>query len=166
MQINVAGDEGGGRVVSHKLMASSGNCPFALFLNRNLKFEFQVCGSAILCVGCWLAVDKTSFIHLTKFQTLSDDVQVCFNLTSLLFSFFVQFMFHHFRFTLYFVPFSLCFSCKTRPRASSGYVLFSGFCICLRPFFFLLLTFPLFLLKTSSCALRTSYISTVFKVIN
>ncbi len=95
MQINVAEDEGGGRVVSHKLMASSGNCPFALFLNRNIKFEFQVCGSAILCVGCWLAVDKTSFIHLTKFQTLSDDVQVCFNLFSLFRPIYVSsFLFH------------------------------------------------------------------------
>ena len=38
----------------------------------------QVVGSVVLCIGVWLAVDKTSFIHLTKFsQThLDQGVQV------------------------------------------------------------------------------------------
>ena len=41
-------------------------------------FFLQVVGSVVLCIGVWLAVDKTSFIHLTKFsQThLDQGVQV------------------------------------------------------------------------------------------
>ena len=31
---------------------------------------FQVVGSAVLCIGVWMAVDKTSFIHLTKFGSI------------------------------------------------------------------------------------------------
>lgn len=36
----------------------------------------QVVGTAILGVGTWLAVDKRSFIHLTRFSTLKADVEV------------------------------------------------------------------------------------------
>jgi len=32
------------------------------------NFVFFVVGSVVLCIGVWLAVDKTSFIHLTKFS--------------------------------------------------------------------------------------------------
>ena len=47
------------------------------FLNFLSSF-LQVVGSVVLCIGVWLAVDKTSFIHLTKFsQThLDQGVQV------------------------------------------------------------------------------------------
>jgi len=42
------------------------------------NFVFFVVGSVVLCIGVWLAVDKTSFIHLTKFsQThLDQGVQI------------------------------------------------------------------------------------------
>lgn len=39
------------------------------------NFIFFVVGSAVLCVGIWLAVDKTSFIHLTHFSTLDKNVE-------------------------------------------------------------------------------------------
>ena len=39
----------------------------------------QVVGSAVLCVGIWLAVDKTSFIHFAHFAkfTVEEGVKVC-----------------------------------------------------------------------------------------
>ncbi|TRY71756.1 hypothetical protein TCAL_09985 [Tigriopus californicus] len=40
------------------------------------NFIFFVCGTAILGVGTWLAVDKRSFIHLTRFSTLKADVEL------------------------------------------------------------------------------------------
>ena len=36
----------------------------------------QITGSAVLFIGVWLAVDKTSFIHLTRFSTLNTGVEV------------------------------------------------------------------------------------------
>ena len=39
------------------------------------SFLFQVSGSAVLCVGVWLAVDKTSFIKLTKFTGLKEGAE-------------------------------------------------------------------------------------------
>jgi tetraspanin-18 len=40
------------------------------------NFIFFVIGSAVLCVGIWLAVDKTSFIHLTHFNTMNESVEI------------------------------------------------------------------------------------------
>jgi len=31
-------------------------------------------GSAVLCIGTWLAVDKNSFIHLTRYSTFNGGV--------------------------------------------------------------------------------------------
>ena len=42
-----------------------------------ISILFQVCGTGVLCIGVWLAVDKTSFIHLTKFSSI-EGVEVSF----------------------------------------------------------------------------------------
>jgi len=43
------------------------------------NFVFFVVGSVVLCIGVWLAVDKTSFIHLTKFSQTHLDQGVQFD---------------------------------------------------------------------------------------
>lgn len=48
----------------------------AKYLLCLFNFVFFVVGSAVLCVGIWLAVDKTSFINLAKFSTLNEGVQI------------------------------------------------------------------------------------------
>lgn len=40
------------------------------------NFAFFIIGSGVLCVGIWLAVDKASFIHLTRFSTLNEGVEI------------------------------------------------------------------------------------------
>lgn len=40
------------------------------------NFVFFLVGSGVLCIGIWLAVDKTSFIHLAKFSTLNEGVEI------------------------------------------------------------------------------------------
>jgi tetraspanin-18 len=47
----------------------------AKYLLCLFNFVFFVVGSAVLCVGIWLAVDKKSFINLAKFSTLTEGVQ-------------------------------------------------------------------------------------------
>jgi len=47
----------------------------AKYLLCLFNFVFFVVGSAVLCVGIWLAVDKKSFINLAKFSTLNEGVQ-------------------------------------------------------------------------------------------
>jgi len=42
----------------------------AKYLLCLFNFVFFVVGSAVLCIGVWMAVDKTSFIHLTKFGSI------------------------------------------------------------------------------------------------
>lgn len=48
----------------------------AKYLLCLFNFAFFVVGSAVLCVGVWLAVDKASFIHLTRFSTLNEGVEL------------------------------------------------------------------------------------------
>lgn len=48
----------------------------AKYLLCLFNFVFFVVGSAVLCVGIWLAVDKKSFINLAKFSTLNEGVQI------------------------------------------------------------------------------------------
>lgn len=48
----------------------------AKYLLCLFNFTFFVVGSAVLCVGVWLAVDKTSFIHVTKFSSLNEGVEI------------------------------------------------------------------------------------------
>lgn len=47
----------------------------AKYLLCLFNFIFFVVGSAVLCIGIWLAVDKKSFIELTRFSTLNEGVQ-------------------------------------------------------------------------------------------
>lgn len=47
----------------------------AKYLLCLFNFVFFVVGSAVLCVGIWLAVDKKSFINLAKFSTLNEGVE-------------------------------------------------------------------------------------------
>lgn len=48
----------------------------AKYLLCLFNFVFFVVGSAVLCVGIWLAVDKASFINLAKFSTLNEGVEI------------------------------------------------------------------------------------------
>lgn len=48
----------------------------AKYLLCLFNFVFFVVGSAVLCVGIWLAVDKKSFINLAKFSTLNEGVEI------------------------------------------------------------------------------------------
>jgi len=43
----------------------------AKYLLCLFNFAFFVVGSAVLCIGIWLAVDKNSFIHLTRYSTFN-----------------------------------------------------------------------------------------------
>lgn len=47
----------------------------AKYLLCLFNFAFFVVGSAVLCVGIWLAVDKNSFIHLTRYSTFNGGVE-------------------------------------------------------------------------------------------
>jgi len=40
------------------------------------NFTFFVVGSAVLCVGVWLAVDMASFIQVTKFSSLNEGIDI------------------------------------------------------------------------------------------
>lgn len=48
----------------------------AKYLLCLFNFAFFVVGFAVLFVGVWLAVDKSSFIHLTQYSTLHESVSV------------------------------------------------------------------------------------------
>jgi len=43
----------------------------AKYLLCLFNFAFFMVGSAVLCIGTWLAVDKNSFIHLTRYSTFN-----------------------------------------------------------------------------------------------
>jgi len=47
----------------------------AKYLLCLFNFAFFVVGSAVLCIGIWLAVDKNSFIHLTRYSTFNGGVK-------------------------------------------------------------------------------------------
>ena len=63
--------------VTQKYVCTASVSFFLLFELIKFQLITQVVGSAVLCVGIWLAVDKTSFINLAKFSTLNEGVQVC-----------------------------------------------------------------------------------------
>jgi len=48
----------------------------AKYLLCLFNFTFFVVGSAVLCVGVWLAVDMASFIQVTKFSSLNEGIDI------------------------------------------------------------------------------------------
>ncbi|CAB4061482.1 unnamed protein product [Lepeophtheirus salmonis] len=57
-----------------KMVADCG-ATFAKYLLCLFNFIFFIVGSAVICIGVWLAIDKTSFIQLTKFSQLNNEFE-------------------------------------------------------------------------------------------
>eukprot|EP00096_Caligus_rogercresseyi_P015736 TRINITY_DN820_c0_g1_i1.p1 TRINITY_DN820_c0_g1~~TRINITY_DN820_c0_g1_i1.p1 ORF type:complete len:293 (+),score=64.60 TRINITY_DN820_c0_g1_i1:181-1059(+) len=57
-------------------MVADCGATFAKYLLCLFNFIFFVVGSAVLCIGIWLAIDKASFIQLTRFSQINNGLEV------------------------------------------------------------------------------------------